>query len=109
MKRVLGAIGLAALLAAESASAQLVATSEITQILSYEMYGGGDLLVKLATPRPECEGGAWLSKSDPGFEQNVSIILSARMSNRPITLYLDSNVIWPGSTTRFCRLYAIGL
>lgn len=104
-----GAFGLAL---ATNAKAALVGTDAPTQVLSfasYSDYGGGDVIITLATSVAGCEGGFWLRPSDPGFESSLAMLMSAKLAGRAVTILGYDDQIWPGSPSKFCRLYYIGV
>jgi hypothetical protein len=104
-----GALGLAL---ATNAQAALVGTAAPTQVLSiasYSDYGGGDVIVTVATSVAGCEGGFWLRPSDPGFESSLAMLMSAKLAGRAVTILGYDNQIWPGSASKFCRLYYINV
>lgn len=112
MKRGMAlAISALALIAAESAQATVVSSNgpvQITGMITYSSSGGGDVIFYISTPVTGCPGGVWIRPTDPGFQQNVAAVLSAQMANRPVTVWVENNDIWAGSTSGACRLYAIG-
>lgn len=80
----------------------------VTQIVSYEEYGGGDVTFKVDKPTPGCSG-YWLKTSDPGFKSNLSILLMARSSRVPVYAYGADDRLWPGSSEAHCHLYMLQL
>jgi hypothetical protein len=79
----------------------------VTTIISYEEFGGGDVVFILDKPTVGC-AGYWLKTSDPGFKSNLSILLMARSSKVPLFATGYDERIWPGSTgARYCHLYAL--
>lgn len=108
MKKVL------ALLFVLSCSSSYAATvsspvTKVNYLSSYNQYGGGDVVFSVENPAGGCENGFYLSKSDPGFSQNLAMILSAYQAKNPVTVYGLSDQIWPGSAGKFCKLYLIEL
>jgi hypothetical protein len=51
-----------------------------------------------------CEGGFWLSPSQPGFKQSYAFILTARATGDTISAGGNNSAIWSGSSTKYCKL-----
>ena len=81
---------------------------QITRVITYSAYGGGDVIADVSPTIPGCSG-IWLRPSDPGFQENYSALLSARMANRSISAWVDDADTWAGSNTKFCRLVALSV
>jgi len=81
--------------------------SKVSVIYSYSEYGNGDVVVELANNGTPCTQGFWLKKADPGFEANLSLIISAYHAKNDLMLYGHSDQVWQGSTGTFCHLYAV--
>lgn len=81
----------------------------IKTIVSFSEYGGGDVVLKTVNTEPSCANGYWLKKSDPGFEVNMSILLSAYHAKSSVILRGHDNQIWGGSSGTYCHLYSIEL
>jgi hypothetical protein len=104
------AMAVLALLGTENAQAEVVASSGPVQIVgmtTYSTFGGGDVVFEISVPITGCGGGIWIRATDPGFQQNVAAVLSARMANRPVTLYVENSDIWTGSASSYCRFYGM--
>jgi hypothetical protein len=84
-------------------------TTKIVFISSYAQFGGGDVLIRGENWVAGCEGGFFLVKSDPGFSANLSLALSAYHAKTPVVMHGHTEIIWAGSTTKFCKLYGIEL
>ena len=96
-------------------SIQAIATeysyqSKITMVQSYPEYGEGDVIFKINNPATICKG-YWLSPSTPGFNANLSLVLSAYHSTADVRIWghEEASNKWPGSTTHLCKLYSIKL
>lgn len=82
--------------------------AEIVRLISYAE-AGGDVYIKLATNGNVCTHGYYLSKSSPGFDANLSVLLAAKMSNSPIYVYGYENQLWSGSSQPTCKIYSVEL
>ena len=82
----------------------------ITKHYTYADYGNGDTTFQF-TPANAISGcdGAWIAPSQPGAKQLLAIMLSAKLAQKTITLWLDNSVIWGGSSARFCKVHALGI
>nr|MDQ3024694.1 hypothetical protein [bacterium] len=78
----------------------------VVQIVSYQEYGGGDVIFTLDKAAPSCPG-YWLKASDPGFKTNLSLLLMARSGKVPLIAYGADDRTWPGSSVVHCHLYAL--
>lgn len=81
----------------------------VTEFYSYEMYGGGDVVFRTNPGITGCEGGFWLSPSDPGFKQTVATLLSAFHTRASVRVWAHNDRIWTGSGSPVCKLDALGL
>ncbi len=84
-------------------------TTRITRVDVYAEYGGGDVAFAVANPLPQCNGGFWFKKTDPGFQATLSTLLSAYHARSTVRIYALPDQIWPGSGANYCRLYSIEL
>jgi len=82
----------------------------IHTIQAYPEYGNGDVIFKLSTLSDICKG-YWLSPNSPGFEANLSLLLSAYHASSNIYAYglTEQSNKWPGSGTHYCKLYSVRL
>ena len=83
--------------------------SKVNRILSYTEYGQGDVIIKLESNGQQCEHGYWLRPSDPGFQANLSTILSAYHAQSNVILKGEPSNLWPGSSGSYCHIYQIDL
>lgn len=104
-------VGLVACLVWAFAQAQLANTAEtrIVAIGAYTEFGGGDVRAVAETPLAGCEGGFWLSKSDPGFQATLSVLVAAKQSRSPVMIWAATDRIWSGSGAPHCKLYLVEL
>lgn len=82
-------------------------TTKISLVYSYSEFGGGDVYFTIENPIPECSKGYWFRNSDPGFEANMSMVLSAYHAKSPVVIYGLPDEPWSGTSQTACRLYAI--
>jgi len=80
------------------------ATGTVVQIYTYAEFGSGDFVFKLSTTVAGCEGGFWISPSQPGFKASVAFVMQARATEASISAGGNDTLIWPGSTAKFCKL-----
>ncbi|MEO8016529.1 MAG: hypothetical protein ABI769_01840 [Pseudomonadota bacterium] len=87
------------------ASATVVAAAgTVVNINTYPEFGGGDFVFKLSTVVAGCEGGFWLSPSQPGFKTSVAFVMQARATGESITVGGNNGLIWNGSGSAFCKV-----
>ena len=87
-------------------------TTKIDKLYSYSEQSGvdGDIAIKISNPPAGCEGGYWLRKADTlGYKNTMSFLLSAFHSQTTVILSGNNNELWPGSSTKYCRLDQIAL
>ena len=84
---------------------------KIIRLLSFSEFGGGDVQIVLETNGSICADGYWLRATDPGFNANVSMLLSAYHSKEEVTIVAHSDLQdkWPGSSGYFCRVNYVKL
>ena len=80
--------------------------STITRFISYNQYGGGDVVFRIANPTANCFG-YWINKDDAGFNANLSLILAAYQTKTKVKAYGHKDQKWSGSGNFWCKLYAI--
>jgi hypothetical protein len=102
-------VGLFAVIFASSAQAveDTSVQSTITLVDSYNQWGGGDVIFRIANPTSSCRDGYWLTKSDAGFNANLAMILSAYHAKTPVRITGLTDQIWTGSGGVYCKLYDI--
>lgn len=95
-------------LTAFSAKANYVGSSltEIVSIISYNQYGDGDVIFRLKKTMPPCTG-YWLTKSDAGFQANLSMLVSAFQAKTQVKVYGSPALKWKGSSGVYCKLYSL--
>ena len=89
------------------ADIEISPSTTVSQLLSFSEYGEGDVVAKLNNNGNICSGGYWLRKSDPGFEANLSLILSALHSGSMVQIRAHTDRIWPGSSGTYCHVYLV--
>jgi hypothetical protein len=88
------------------AATETTATASINRLISYNQYGGGDVVFTVDKPSAGCHG-YWITKADPGFDANMSMILAAYHSKAPVRVHGHNDQKWQGSGAFWCKLYAI--
>lgn len=84
--------------------------STVTRVGSYNQFGNGDVTFSIANPIQECSDGYWFTKSDPGFQANLSMVIAAHQTKTPVIVTALPEQMWSGSSSgKFCKLYVISL
>lgn len=95
-----------------SATAAIVGGYEsrgaVTNYIVYPEYGGGDVTFQTETPIAGCEAGFWLRPTDPGFKNAYAVVLTSYTTKSPVRVWAHDDSLWPGSSGRWCRVYAMG-
>lgn len=89
--------------------ANSVASTEtkIKYISSYNQHRGGDVIFVIEQTPTACASGYWLTKDDPGFNANFTMLISAYHAKNKVIIYGSSDQLWPGSSGKFCKLNSI--
>jgi hypothetical protein len=103
-KIILGILLLLGINHVEAAEASQVTT--VTRFISYNQFGGGDVVFRIANPTVNCYG-YWINKNDAGFNANLSLILAAYQTKTKVKVTGLTDQKWPGSSNFWCKLYAI--
>lgn len=90
------------LLAAIEASTE----TTIKRLISYNQYGGGDVVFTVHNPSSTCHG-YWIEKNDAGFEANLSMLLASYHAKAKVKVHGFNHIKWSGSNNYWCKLYAI--
>ena len=101
---------IAAVLALASAianAAVVVSTGTVSQLFTYQDFGGGDVVFRLSTQPSGCYG-FWLAPSQPGFKTTVAFIMKAQTTGESIQVGGDNAQIWNGSASPFCKVDFVG-
>jgi len=88
------------------AAAEPTGTTTITRVITYNEYGGGDVVFKVANPSSSCYG-YWINKNDAGFNANLSFLLASYQAKNKVKVYGHPEQKWGGSGNNWCKLYAI--
>lgn len=95
----------AALLPGVSVATEREAITTIKAIYSYTQFGGGDVMVQVASPPAGCTKGFWLSgPNDPGFKATYALLISAYHAQSTVRIGGDDAQLWSGSGDVYCRL-----
>ena len=83
----------------------------VEELITYPDYGNGDVVVKVGEGAAisECVNGFWLSPSQPGFNTNLSVLLSAYQARNKLRFHAHTDQTWEGSTGKYCKIYQIHL
>jgi hypothetical protein len=86
-------------------------TTTIKEIYSYADVGAsGDLVFTVNAESPigasECIG-FWLDSTAPGFNNNLSFLLSAYHAASPVLIYGKDDELFPKSSGKYCRMTII--
>jgi len=117
MKPKLKLIATAALaLVALNASAAVVygSVGNIVHLYSYATTStgstsNGDVVVVAVSTLTGCADGFWLRASDPGSKNVFAQLLSARLTQTPIKVWVYTDQLWSQSAGQFCRIESIDL
>jgi hypothetical protein len=106
----LAAIGIAPIERAQATVVNnLYAPAQVSFVYSYSEFGGGDVVFRLDTTLTGCEAGYWLRPTDPGFQRNVAMLMSAQLARRAISVHTYDDQIWSGSVSKYCRVLMIAM
>ena len=83
--------------------------AKVINYMSFSQFGGGDVVFSLENAVPNCPGGLWLRATDPGHQQNVATLITAKSSGQLVQVYIYDDQVWTGSVTSYCYVYGIGL
>lgn len=99
---------LASLLVGQGYAETLVGTAatRISFLDSYNQYGGGDVIFKVETPIYDCYG-YWISKTDPGFQANMSMLTAAYLAGTSVVVFGLADQLWSGSGNKYCKLHSV--
>lgn len=76
---------------------------------SYSSFGNGDVVFQLTTNNlTECYG-FWLRATDPGFRNNLAILLAQIQTGGSLNVIADDSQIWTGSIHPYCLVYGLQL
>jgi hypothetical protein len=108
--RVLVSISLAGGIASvTNAAIYSAGASTISKIDSYTQYGGGDVIVTLAsnTMAAACPYGFWIRGSDAGAKTAVAQVLAAHHTGSSVVIYADTAITWSGSQSPACLVWTV--
>lgn len=91
------------------AQASLVNTGATTikNITTFTDYGAGDIIIATANSgTTECPV-YWMTKADPGFQANLSLIIAAYHAKSTIAIDGHTELRWPGTSGKSCKIYSI--
>jgi hypothetical protein len=78
----------------------------VTRVQTYTDFGTNDVVV-YAQPLPAGCDGFWFRTSEMDGKEIFAQLLIAQQTQQAMTFWAYDNLIWPGSTARFCKLYAV--
>lgn len=112
--KLLRGLMLGVFLASSTAHAQLqldnTVDTTITLLSSFNYgYGNGDVVFQVAHPKAACPAGYWLTKSDPGYTNSLSMLMMAYQAKNTVMVVGHTNQIWPGSSATYCKLSYVNL
>ena len=81
----------------------------VLEINTYEDFGGGDVMFRVNPTVVGCEGGFWLTPTDPGFKTNLASLMMAYQTKSGLRVRGYTDQIWTGSSAPACKLYSIGM
>lgn len=94
-------------LPSQSHAASHESITTITRLYTYAEFGGGDVMIQVATPPAGC-AGFWLRATDPGFKTVYAALLSAYYAGASLRIGGDDAIPWAGSGSVYCKIdYAV--
>ncbi|ARC91955.1 hypothetical protein B6A42_07415 [Vibrio coralliilyticus] len=81
--------------------------TSISSVTSYNQYGLGDVIFQIKNPISQCPDGYWITKADPGFQANLSMLIAAFQAKSKVRIYGLPSQKWAGSSGTFCKLYSM--
>lgn len=79
----------------------------IVTVNSLTNYGTGDVIFSTENSKnTECPV-FWITKTDPGFQANLSMIIAAYHAKTPVSVVGITDLPWGGTTGKSCKLYYI--
>lgn len=101
-------IGLILLWASSATNAELVSgnAGTITHWMVYTTINEGDFLVQSSSPLQGCDG-FFAYGSDPGSKNVYAMLQAAYLTKRELYIYAFNNVLWEGSSSKYCHIYAV--
>ncbi|WP_064791907.1 hypothetical protein [Shewanella woodyi] len=88
------------------AATESTSKTTINRLISYNQFGGGDVVFTVSNPTSGCYG-YWIAKTDAGFDANLSMILAGYHSKTEVRIHGLNDQKWNGSGNFWCKLYAI--
>ncbi len=93
--------------AAAQSAIEVSVPSKVTRIVGYSERNNGDMVIEIDKKASFCSAGYWLRRTDPGFETNLSLLLSAYHAKNNVILRGEKDLIWKGSSKVFCYLDSV--
>ncbi|MDX3775821.1 hypothetical protein QE250_17055 [Chromatiaceae bacterium AAb-1] len=90
-----------------SAELEISAPAKVIRIVGYSERNNGDVVVEMDKNSSFCSAGYWLRRTDPGFDTNLSLLLSAYHAKNNVILRGEKTIIWKGSAKVFCYLDSV--
>ena len=82
---------------------------EISKYYALGDFGGGDVVFRFNGVKVSDCAGAWIQPSQPGAKNLIATVLLAKANSTLLRVSLDDSTVWPGSSTKHCKVWAIGL
>ena len=79
----------------------------IKRLVAYSLYSAGDMLVSLQTNGSVCSNGYFIDKNTIGYENILSMLLSAYHAKTPIYITGDEGNKWGGSSKPTCHILSV--
>ena len=80
----------------------------IQTYLTYGDYQNGDVIFTISPTIDTCTG-VWVYHSQPGAKTIVATMLAAKLLDKKVLIYVDDSDVWPGSSSKYCKVYTMGI
>jgi len=104
-------------IAISTANAAVISSGKttITKIVSYtgavdtDNSTRGDMLILTVTAPAGCTSGFWLHPSNVGYNNTLSVLLSAFHTKSTVSINADDTKLLPDTGGKFCRIDSVEL
>jgi hypothetical protein len=102
-------VAVAASLTVRAATILTTTPSTISSIDSYASFGGGDVILTLATNSlvSACPFGFWIRATDAGAKTVVAQAIAAYQAGSTVTVSADASTVWSGAGSAACLVWDI--